>query len=64
MIVKDLIELRYDMPFVIDGVEYDELFGIPKDIQLSLVEKIDVRQDPNDGFYKAYIDIYKVEDPI
>ena len=64
MIVKDLIELRYDMPFVIDGVEYDEPFGIPKDIQLSLVEKIDVRQDSKDGFYKAYIDIYKVEDPI
>ena len=63
MIVKDLIELRYDMPFVIEGVEYDEVFGIPKHIQLSLVEKIDVHQD-TDGIYKAFIDIYKVEDPL
>lgn len=60
MIVKDLIELRYDMPFVIDGVEYEEVFGIPKDIQLSLVDKIDVRQD-EDGVYKAFIDIRKGE---
>lgn len=58
MIVKDLIELRYDMPFVIEGVEYDEVFGIPKHILLSLVEKIDVRQD-TDGIYKAFIDIHK-----
>lgn len=63
MIVKDLIELRYDMPFVIKGVEYTEVFGIPKDIQLSLVAKIDVRQD-TDGVYKAFIDICKGDDSI
>lgn len=60
MIVKDLIELRYDMPFVIDGVEYEEPLGMPKDIQLSLVNKIDVHQD-TDGVYKAFIDIQKEE---
>lgn len=60
MIVKDLIELRYDMPFVIDGVEYEEPLGMPKDIQLSLVSKIDVRMD-DDGVYKAFIDIQKGE---
>ena len=60
MIVKDLIELRYDMPFVVDGVEYEEPIVIPKDIQLSLVSKIDVRMD-DDGIYKAFIDIQKGE---
>lgn len=63
MIVKDLIDLRYNMPFIIDGVEYDDILGMPRDIQLSLIDKIDVRQDPKDGIYKAFIDIYKVEDP-
>lgn len=63
MIVKDLIELRYDMPFVIEGVEYTELFGMPKNIQLSLVSKIDVHQD-KDGIYKAFIDIYKGDNPL
>ena len=38
MIVKDLIELRYDMPFVVDGVEYEEPIAMPKDIRhVSLV---------------------------
>ena len=46
------------MPFVIDGVEYEEPLGMPKDIQLSLVNKIDVRMD-DDGVYKAFIDIQK-----
>ena len=60
MIVKDLIELRYDMPFVVDGVEYEEPIAIPKYIQLSLVSKIDVRLDDY-GVYKAFIDIQKGE---
>jgi len=60
MIVKDLIDLRYDIPFVVDGVEYKEPLDIPKDIQLSLINKIDVRMD-DDGVYKAFIDIQKGE---
>lgn len=64
MIVKDLLDLHYNIPFVIDGISYDDILGMPKMVQDSIIDKIDVRQDPTDGFYKAFIDIYKVEDPI
>lgn len=57
MIVKDLVDLHYDMPFVIDGQEYNQ-HDISREVQLLVVDKIDVRMD-KDLVYKAFIDILK-----
>jgi hypothetical protein len=45
------------MPFVIDGQEYSP-HDIPRETQLLVVDKIDVRMD-KDLVYKAFIDILK-----
>ena len=57
MVVKDLIDLQYDIPFIIDGVEYkDPKNDIPWTMLLCPVNNFDARED-TDGIYKAYIEI-------
>lgn len=56
MIVKDLVDLNYDIPFVINGVEYKDLKNdIPWTMLLCPVENFDARED--DGVYKAFISL-------
>jgi len=55
MIVKDLVDLRYDTPFVIKGIEYGPK-DIPRPVQLMVVDKVDVRMD-KDGIYKSFIEV-------
>lgn len=56
MIVKDLVDLNYDIPFVINGIEYkDPKNDIPWTTLLRLVNNFDARED--DGVYKVFIDI-------
>lgn len=56
MTVKDLIDLQYDIPFVINGVEYkDPKNDIPWTMLLCPINNFDARED--NGIYKAFIDI-------
>ena len=56
MIVKDLVDLNYDIPFVINGVEYkDPKNDIPWTMLLCLVNNFDARED--DGVYKVFISL-------
>lgn len=56
MTVKDLVDLQYDIPFVINGVEYkDPKNDIPWTMLLCPVIDFDARED--DGVYKVFISI-------
>ncbi|MBP5596203.1 MAG: hypothetical protein J6Y02_12530 [Pseudobutyrivibrio sp.] len=56
MTVKDLIDLQYDIPFVINGIEYkDPKNDIPWTMLLCPVIDFDARED--DGVYKVFISI-------
>ena len=55
--VRDLVKLNYDIPFVIDGIEYkDPKNDIPWTTLIGLVENLDARED-TDGIYKVFITI-------
>jgi hypothetical protein len=57
MTVKDLIGLQYNIPFVINGIEYkDPKNDIPWTTFLDTVENLDARED-TDGIYKVFITI-------
>lgn len=58
MIVQDLVDLHYSMPFVIGGTEYKDYDDIPRYILLSPVDRLDVREDKEDHTYKAYIELF------
>lgn len=56
MIVKDLVDLNYNIPFVINDVEYkDPKNDIPWSTLISPVINFDARED--DGIYKVFISI-------
>ncbi len=56
MTVKDLVDLQYDIPFVINGIEYkDPKNDIPWTMLLCPVIDFDARED--DGVYKVFISI-------
>lgn len=58
MIVRDLVLLDYNLPFIIDGVEYEDNRKIPQDILLSVVDGFELKDTPeNKGSYKLYLKI-------
>jgi len=59
VIVRDLVDLRYSIPFVIGGTEYKDHKEIPRDILMKPIDRLDVRQDPDDRLYKAYIELFE-----
>lgn len=65
MIVKDLVDLDYNLPFVIDGVEYADNKLIEPDILLTPIDRFDLLEDPNDkGNYKVHLTLAKNNAPI
>ena len=58
MIVRDLVLLDYNLPFVIDGVEYEDNHNIPQDILLSVVDGFELKDSKEHrGLYKLYLQI-------
>lgn len=58
MIVRDLVLLDYNLPFVIDGIEYEDNHNIPNDILLSVVDGFELKDSPeHKGSYKLYLKI-------
>lgn len=59
VIVQDLVDLHYhNIPFIIGGTEYKDHKEIPIDILKAPVDRLDVRQDPEDHLYKVYIELF------
>ena len=58
MIVRDLVLLDYNLPFIIDGIEYEDNHNIPNDILLSVVDEFELKDSPeHKGLYKLYLKI-------
>ena len=60
MIVRDLVDLDYNLPFVIDGVEYQDNKSIPRDILLTPIDRFDLKDSTeNRGSYKVYLSLIR-----
>ena len=55
MTVQDLVDLHYDLPMGIDGVEYSSVNDIPKHLLVSSINNFDASED--DGIYKVFISL-------